>query len=299
MPRGLRMLLQQTVCSSLVRMWYFFMIWGNQMVFGWWMRCDWVCESWFFFLVFSYSQPKYRLTTLFRCLSLLSFACFVHALLFSLFIFIIISMVECRSIGCLLSMHMSQFMLISIPIFVYRFCQIHHAVKWTHSSNLPCWFAFVRSARLIGWLGANVCVYHVASCQHSMLKMGEQMYVEYQCRFLKWIFQVAKISHASNTALAKMWMNWMMNYKSVCSQSCYGKCVNVADWEIDRQMLNVCVCLVGCAYLVFFSNLNYLKKLPFSSGLVALWNFIYSKVLTFVCMQCGCVDVAMKSYFPF
>lgn len=61
----------------------------------------------------------------------------------------------------------------------------------------------------------------------------------------------------------------------------------------------MCVCLVGCAYLVFFSNLNYLKKLPFSSGLVALWNFIYSNVLTFVCMQCGCVDVAMKSNFPF
>lgn len=29
---------------------FFFIISDNQMVFRWWMRCDSVCESWFFFL---------------------------------------------------------------------------------------------------------------------------------------------------------------------------------------------------------------------------------------------------------
>lgn len=39
-------------CGSVLGACAFFMIWGNQMVFRWWIRCDWMCESWFFLLLY-------------------------------------------------------------------------------------------------------------------------------------------------------------------------------------------------------------------------------------------------------
>lgn len=130
----------------------FFMIWGNQMVFGWWMRCDWVCESWFFFLVFSYSQPEYRLTTLFRCLSLLSFACFVHALLFSsLFLLLyrwlnVVQLDVCWAcIWANLCWFQFQFSFIDFVKYTMRLNGLIHPIFRVNSHS------YVRLVWLVGW----------------------------------------------------------------------------------------------------------------------------------------------------
>lgn len=247
-----------------------------------------------FLLVFSYPQPKYRLTTIFRCLSLLSFACFVHALLFLLFILLIYRWLNVVQLdvcwACIwanLCWFQFQFSFIDFVKYTMRLNELIHPIFRVDSHS------YVRLVWLVGW--ARMFAFITLQAVNIQCWKWARANV---CRVSVPLFKVdfssgQNISRQQQHLLKCEWIEWWIIKVSAASR--VGKCVNVADWEIDRQMLSVC--LVWCAYLVFFSNLNYLKKLPFSSSLFALWNFIYSEVLTFV--WCGCVDVAMKSYFPF
>lgn len=230
MPRGPCVLLQWLCVLLLFVVYVFFYDFrqsdGVQMMNAMWLNMWKLIFSRRFFPLFFFLWPTrmywYRLTILFQCLSLLSFVVLFTRYFSLLFIYFIDSWM---SFICwyLLNMHMSQFVLISIPISFIDFVKYTICQMRTYNS-----MELVRSLVRL-FVGSFVCIHgvriYLVAAVNIQVRIDANM-----CRVFVPFFkcflpnQMAKIFHASN--------NTLKNLNELNDE--LFKCLQLWMWQIER-----------------------------------------------------------------